>query len=68
MGSQAFAAPSPWQEEGGGEGTRRRRPFPLTQTLSPSGGEGDQGDGPHRSRKNLPKKARRERGYSLRLC
>jgi hypothetical protein len=35
MGGQAFAPPSPWQGEGRGEGPRRRRPCPLTQTLSP---------------------------------
>jgi hypothetical protein len=45
-GSHACAPPSPWQGEGWGEGSSRRRLFPLTQTLSPSGGEGDQGGCP----------------------
>ena len=46
MGSQAYDSPSPCQGEGWGEGTSHWRSFPLTQTLSPSGGEGNHGGCP----------------------
>jgi hypothetical protein len=58
MGSQAFAPPSPCQGEGWGEDASRRRLFPLTQPLSPSGGEGAQGGRPCPvAQKTLQKKA-----------
>jgi DNA-binding winged helix-turn-helix (wHTH) protein len=44
-GGPAVAPPSPWQGEGWGERAGCRRFFPLTRTLSPSGGEGNQGGG-----------------------
>ena len=37
-------APMPWQGEGGGEGQDSSRLVPLTQILSPTGGEGKEQD------------------------
>ena len=42
--SRQDQTPSPWQGEGGGEGQGEPGLVPLTQTLSPTGGEGKEKD------------------------
>ena len=66
-GSPAFAPPSPCQGEGWGEGASRRRLFPLTQTLSPSRGEGDDGGLAVPSRKKTYPRKQGE-GLRVRSC